>query len=151
MNFRLKWLQWHTFISWIYYWCSAKPPAPVWTGVLWHPRSIFSLLAARATCLTWHNIQLYSYLPQSEPSRDRVVPRATGRAEMSCIGKWKFGSVSHPCSGCTGRWHSPLSLQSFLQGVLENILDCWMEFRWIWMLVMTHINIKEALCKISGL
>ena len=87
----IKWLQWQTFITWIYYWCRGKPPAPVWTGVLWHPGSIFSLSAASETCLTWHSIQLYSYLPQvnrleivfcrarQDWSRCRVSESKTGR------------------------------------------------------------------------
>ena len=45
--------------------------------------------------------------------------------------------------------HSHLSLQSILQGVLEDILDSRMEYRWLWTPRMTCTNIKEALCKIS--
>ena len=50
---------------------------------------------------------------------------------------------------CTGRGHSHLSLQSVLQGVLKDILDSRMEYRWLWTTRMTCVNIKEALCKIS--
>ena len=52
-------------------------------------------------------------------------------------------------SRCTGRWHSPLSLQSVLQGVLEDILDSWMDSRSVWISKIKCINIKEALWKIS--
>jgi len=50
----------------------------------------------------------------------------------------------------TGNAHSPNSLQSVLQGVLDDILDSWMESIGLWRSRMTWIIIKEAPGKISG-
>ena len=44
-----------------------------------------------------------------------------------------------------------LCFQFVLQGVLDDILDSRMKFRWLWMSGMAYINIKEAVCKVSGL
>jgi len=39
--------------------------------------------------------------------------------------------------------HSSMRIQIFLQGVLEKILDTWLESWWLWLSGMTNINIKE--------
>ena len=53
------------------------------------------------------------------------------------------------CSMCTRGGHSARSLRSILQGVFEDILDSWMDYRWLWISRIKYINIKEALWKIS--
>ena len=69
--------------------------------------------------------------------------------------KWHISILRKPCAKfktfrCTGKGHSSLSFQSVLQVVLEDILDSWMECRWLWTSRMICIIIKEALCKIVG-
>ena len=76
-------------------------------------------------------------------------PRWLSMSRMTCI-KLRKLCAKFQFPPCTGRGHSPGSLQSVLQGVLEDILYFWIKSRWLWMSRIRCINIKEALYKISG-
>ena len=69
--------------------------------------------------------------------------------------EWHIQTLRNLCakfqaSRCIGGGRSPVSLQSILPGVLEDILDSWMESRWLWTSKMRCINITEVLSQISG-
>ena len=73
------------------------------------------------------------------------------RCQKWHVWKLKKHSIRYQAPCCTGSGYSPQSLQHVLHGVLEDILDSWMESKWLWTPGLTCINAKEALCKISGL
>ena len=50
-------------------------------------------------------------------------------------------------SWCTGRGKSPMILHSVPQGVFENILDSWMDPRWLSMSRMTCIKLRKLCAK----
>ena len=62
---------------------------------------------------------------------------------------WHYESkklrLKFPVSECTARWQSFMCLKRVLQGVLDDILDSWMETRWFCISGISKLNTKETL------
>ena len=79
-----------------------------------------------------------------------IESKGFGTSGMTYILILRKLSSKFQASRSTWRGDSYLGLPSIL-GVLEDILESWMQSQWLWTSGITYINIEKAVYKLSGL